>query len=187
MGAELPVVLAGTGAHFSGAGEALSAVAERTGVPVTTTSAASGLLDDEHPRRLGGDVGLTREELASGWSRPAEALDEWARSAREGAAVSLRSWEGECERPAKRVHPGWLARETARFAEELGACTTVSDGGDSVLGGIAFFPAHRPGTHRYVGSAFGTPGSGVPVRGAARAARPDEPAGGVTAAGAVCL
>ena len=73
------------------------------------------------------------------------------------------------------MHPGWLAREVSRFAEEIDACTTVSDGGDSVLWGIAFFRAHRPGTQMYIGSAFGTLGIGLPFGIAARAARPDEP------------
>jgi thiamine pyrophosphate-dependent acetolactate synthase large subunit-like protein len=234
--AERPVALAGSGAHFSGAGEALRAFAERSGMPVITTSAARGLLDDDHPRCLGGlvhggiamassdailvlgskfnanllwggaplfppegkvvqvdiapehlggerlpevgiagDVGLTLQAMADSWTKPPGALDEWTGQARQGAATSVRSWEGECERPAKRVHPGWLARETARFADELGACSAVSDGGDSVLWGIAFFRAHRPGTHMYIGSAFGTLGIGVPFGIAARAARPDEP------------
>ena len=224
------------GAASVTAGPALQAFVERTGIPVTTTSAARGLLDDDHPRSLGGlvhggiavassdavlvlgsrfnanllwggaplfpaegkvvqvdvdpehlggerlpdvgiagDVRLTLEALTEAWRRPSEALDPWAERAREGVRAGRRSWEDECERPAKRVHPGWLARETARFAEELGPCTTVSDGGDSVLWGIAFFKAHRPGTHMYIGSALGTLGIGVPFGIAARAARAGEP------------
>src|SRR5439155_22210534 len=54
--ASRPVALAGSGAFFSGAGEALRAFAERTGIPVTTTSAARGLVDDDHPQCLGGLV-----------------------------------------------------------------------------------------------------------------------------------
>src|SRR5262249_15517210 len=49
-----PVVLAGSGAFFSGAGEALRAFVERTGIPAITTSAARGLTDDDHPRSAGG-------------------------------------------------------------------------------------------------------------------------------------
>jgi acetolactate synthase-1/2/3 large subunit len=89
--------------------------------------------------------------------------------------VSVEQWTAECDRPAKGIHPGWLARETAAFAESLGPCTTVSDGGDSVLWGIAFFKAHRPGTQLYIGSAFGTLGIGLPFAIGAKAARPDEP------------
>jgi acetolactate synthase-1/2/3 large subunit len=234
--AERPVVLAGSGAHFSGAGPAMEAFAERTGIPVITTSAARGLIDDDHPKSLGGlvhggiamassdavlvlgsrfnanllwggaplfpaggkvvqvdvdpeslggerspevgiagDVAATLEAMTEAWSDSPGAHDEWAERARGGAQTSRRSWEEESERPAKRVHPGWLARETARFAEELGPCTTVSDGGDSVLWGIAFFRAHRPGTHMYIGSALGTLGIGVPFGIAARAARGGEP------------
>ena len=50
---ERPVVLAGGGAHWSRAGDALRAFTERTGIPVTTTSAARGLLPDTHPNCLG--------------------------------------------------------------------------------------------------------------------------------------
>ena len=236
MRAERPVVLAGSGAHFARAGQALRAFAERSGVPVITTSAARGLLDDDHPRSIGGlvhggialassdavlvlgsrfnanllwggaplfpaegkivqvdiepehlggerlpdvaiagDAAVALEALTEAWNRPAEALDGWTERARGGAAASIQSWEAECERPAKRVHPGWLARETGRFAESIGPCTTVSDGGDSVLWGIAFFRAHRPGTQMYIGSAFGTLGIGLPFGIAARVARPDEP------------
>ncbi|MGH2723395.1 MAG: thiamine pyrophosphate-binding protein [Actinomycetota bacterium] len=53
-GAERPLVLAGGGAFWSGAGDALAAFAERTGIPVTTTSSARGLLPDDHPQCLGG-------------------------------------------------------------------------------------------------------------------------------------
>jgi acetolactate synthase I/II/III large subunit len=246
--AERPVAVAGSGALFSGAGTSLRAFAERSGVPVITTSAARGLLDDDHERCLGGlvhagialassdavlvlgsrfnanllwggaplfpqdarivqvdvaaehlggerlpDVGLAAdcalalEALTEAWTNPPERLDGWTRKAREGAAASLRSWEAETERPASGVHPGWLARETAAFAESIGACTTVSDGGDSVLWGIAFFRAHRPGTHLYIGSALGTLGIGLPFSIAARAARPDEPVVLLTGDGAFGL
>ena len=61
------------------------------------------------------------------------------------------------------------------FADEQGAGTFVSDGGDSVLWGIAFSKAHRPGTNLFIGSAMGTLGIGLPFALAARAARSDEP------------
>jgi acetolactate synthase-1/2/3 large subunit len=44
-----PLVLAGSGAFFSGAGEALKRLAEVAHLPVVTTSAARGLLPDSHP------------------------------------------------------------------------------------------------------------------------------------------
>ena len=52
--AERPVVIAGGGAFWSGAGEALRAFADATSIPVTTTSHARGLLPDSHPGCLGG-------------------------------------------------------------------------------------------------------------------------------------
>ena len=53
-GADRPVILAGGGAHWAAAGEALAEFSGRTGIPVTTTSSARGLLPDDHPRCLGG-------------------------------------------------------------------------------------------------------------------------------------
>jgi acetolactate synthase-1/2/3 large subunit len=234
--ASRPVALAGSGAFFSGASEALLAFAERTGIPVTTTSAARGLIDDDHPRCLGslvhggialasadaalvlgsrfnanlvyggpplfspgqqviqvdirpehigglrrpevgllGDVRSTLEAMTEAWGKPGDAFDSWTQQARQGAEISRRSWDDECERPAKGLHPGWLAREVARFADDQGAGTFVSDGGDSVLWGIAFSKAHRPGTNLFIGSAMGTLGIGLPFALSARAARPDEP------------
>jgi len=50
---ERATVLVGSGAHWSKAGDALREFTERTGIPVTTTSAARGLLPDDHPNCLG--------------------------------------------------------------------------------------------------------------------------------------
>jgi acetolactate synthase-1/2/3 large subunit len=233
--AERPVVLAGSGAFFSGAAAALASFAERTGVPVVTTSAARGLVDDDHPRCLGGlvhggialasadvsmvlgsrfnanlvyggfplfppeqkviqvdvrpehlgglrrpeialagDVAATLTALTEAWTAPGDAFDEWTAQAREGAEASWASWNAECDRPAKGLHAGWLARETARIAEEQPS-TFVSDGGDSVLWGLAMSKAHRPGTNLFIGSAMGTLGVGLPFALGAKAARPDEP------------
>lgn len=51
--AERPVVIAGGGAYWSGAATELRDFCERTGIPVTTTSFARGLLPDSHPLCLG--------------------------------------------------------------------------------------------------------------------------------------
>jgi acetolactate synthase-1/2/3 large subunit len=243
-----PVVLAGSGAFFSGAGDALTAFAERTGIPVTTTSAARGLIDDDHPRCVGGlvhggialasadvalvlgsrfnanlvyggpplfspgqqviqvdirpenigglrgpevglvgDVRATLDTLTDVWAAPADGFDGWRDQAKQGAAISWQSWEEQCDRPARGLHPGWLAREVTKFADEQGAGTFVSDGGDSVLWGIAFSKAHRPGTNLFIGSAMGTLGVGLPFAMAARAARPDEPVFMFTGDGAIGL
>jgi acetolactate synthase-1/2/3 large subunit len=235
-GASRPVALAGSGAFFSGAGEALRAFAERTGVPVVTTSAARGLLDDHHPLCLGslihggialasadvplvlgsrfnanlvyggpplfspgqkvvqvdvrpehlgglrrpevalaGDVRGTLEAMTEAWTGSPDRLAGWVEQAREGARASRESWEHQCERPARGIHPGWLARETARFAEEQGAFTFVSDGGDAVVWGMALSTARGPGTNLAIGTAMGTLGVGLPFGLGARAARPDRP------------
>jgi thiamine pyrophosphate-dependent acetolactate synthase large subunit-like protein len=237
-GAERPVAVAGSGAFFSGAGDSLRRFVERTGIPVTTTSAARGLLDDDHPGCLGslvhggialassdvalvlgsrfnanlvyggpplfgpeqrvvqvdirpehlgglrrpqvglaGDVAATLDALVEAWRSSAEAgrLDGWRERCQDAVRSSWQSWDLQCERPAAGVHPGWLAREVARFADESGPHTFVSDGGDSVLWGIAFSRARRPGTELFIGSAMGTLGVGLPFGIAARAARPAEP------------
>lgn len=51
--AERPLVLAGGGAFWSGAGEEIARFCERAQVPVTTTSAARGVVPDSHPWCLG--------------------------------------------------------------------------------------------------------------------------------------
>lgn len=237
--AERPVVVAGSGAFFSGAGEALRSFVERTGVPVTTTSAARGLVDDDDPRCAGslvhggvalasadvslvlgsrfnanlvygglplfspeqrviqvdvrpehlgglrkpalglaGDVRATLDALTMAWAdADADRHAAWAEQAKQGARASWESWDVQCDRPSSGLHPGWLARETAAFAEDVtaGRCTFVSDGGDSVVWGIAFSKAHRPGTNLFIGSAMGTLGIGLPFGIGARVARPDEP------------
>ncbi len=235
--AERPVVVAGSGAFFSGAGEVLTEFIEQTGIPLTTTSAARGLVDDDHPGCLGGlvhggialasadvalvlgsrfnanlvyggpplfppgqkviqvdlrpehigglrrpevalvgDVAATLEAMTGAWKVSRERFAAWVGQARQGVQISWESWDEQCDRPAAGgLHPGWLARGVARFAEEQGAGTFVSDGGDSVLWGIAFSKAHRPGTNLFIGSAMGTLGIGLPFAIAARAARPDEP------------
>jgi acetolactate synthase-1/2/3 large subunit len=53
--AERPLLLAGTGALWSGAEEEVRCLAERLGVPVITTALAKGLLPEDHPLS-GGDM-----------------------------------------------------------------------------------------------------------------------------------
>ena len=54
--AERPIVVAGGGAFWSDAGEAIRRFCEVTSIPVTTTSSARGLVPDGHPCCLGGLV-----------------------------------------------------------------------------------------------------------------------------------
>lgn len=51
--AEKPVVIAGSGAFWSGAGPALAALAERARLPVVAINSARGLLPDDHACALG--------------------------------------------------------------------------------------------------------------------------------------
>jgi acetolactate synthase I/II/III large subunit len=124
---------------------------------------------------LVGDVRATLEALTEAWAEPADAHADWVDQTKQGAAMSWQSWDVQCGRPSNGIHPGWLAREVSAFADEQDAGTFVSDGGDSVVWGIAFSKAHRPGTNLFIGSAMGTLGIGLPFGIAAKAARPDEP------------
>ena len=56
--AERPVVMIGSGAHWSGAGEALERLAETIGLPVFSTNAGRGLLPDSHDWSFGAPVPL---------------------------------------------------------------------------------------------------------------------------------
>jgi acetolactate synthase-1/2/3 large subunit len=51
--AERPLIVAGGGAFWSGAGEAIARLSETAGIPVTTTSSARGLVPDAHRWCLG--------------------------------------------------------------------------------------------------------------------------------------
>jgi acetolactate synthase-1/2/3 large subunit len=66
--AERHLILAGSGAFLAGSAPQLLAFIERTGIPVTTTSAARGLVDDDHPLCLGtlvhGGAALVSADLA---------------------------------------------------------------------------------------------------------------------------
>jgi len=48
-----PLILAGSGAFFSGAGQGIERLAEEAQLPIVTTSAARGLVPDSHPWCLG--------------------------------------------------------------------------------------------------------------------------------------
>jgi acetolactate synthase I/II/III large subunit len=53
LSARRPVILAGQGARLSGAGEALTSVAETLAAPVATTLKGKGVFDEDHPLALG--------------------------------------------------------------------------------------------------------------------------------------
>jgi hypothetical protein len=66
--AERPAIVAGGGAWFSGAGPALPAFAERTGIPVFSTGKAHGVVPADHP--LCGRSAFTLAALAAGGMGP---------------------------------------------------------------------------------------------------------------------
>ncbi|MEZ4333006.1 MAG: thiamine pyrophosphate-binding protein [Myxococcota bacterium] len=68
--AHRPLVLAGGGVHLSGAAEAVTRLAETTGIPVATTLNGKGALDEHHPLAAGvvgifGDVRAGRALAAA--------------------------------------------------------------------------------------------------------------------------
>jgi 3D-(3,5/4)-trihydroxycyclohexane-1,2-dione acylhydrolase (decyclizing) len=62
--ARRPLVVAGGGAVYSEASEALTAFADATGIPVADTQAGKGALSAEHPASVGG-VGATGNDAAN--------------------------------------------------------------------------------------------------------------------------
>ncbi len=62
--AEKPVILAGSGAYYSGAGSELREFVEKTGVPVLTSSQGRGLVPDTHPLCFEGSL-IVRPGCAS--------------------------------------------------------------------------------------------------------------------------
>jgi len=54
--AERPLILAGSGCLWSGAGKALAAIAERCGIPVITKTGGRGVLPDSHRCALSGSM-----------------------------------------------------------------------------------------------------------------------------------
>ncbi len=67
-GAQRPVIIAGVGAYFSGAGEELRAFAESSGIPVYSDFQAHGLLPSNHP--LYGGTTHKMADLSEAGNRP---------------------------------------------------------------------------------------------------------------------
>lgn len=59
-----PIIVTGGGVHYSGAGEALQAFVETTGIPVGQSQAGKGSLVDDHPQCLGA-IGATGTTAAN--------------------------------------------------------------------------------------------------------------------------
>ncbi|MFF0432039.1 3D-(3,5/4)-trihydroxycyclohexane-1,2-dione acylhydrolase (decyclizing) [Streptomyces sp. NPDC004327] len=66
-----PLIVAGGGVKYSGAEEALSDFAARTGIPVASTQAGKGALPHDHPQDLGG-IGHTGTAAADHLARTAD-------------------------------------------------------------------------------------------------------------------
>jgi acetolactate synthase-1/2/3 large subunit len=240
--AERPMVVAGGGAFWSGAGEAIQRFCEVAHIPLTTTSAARGLVPDSHPWCLGslvhggialvtadvvlvlgsafnanlgygrpplfgaqqrviqvdvtadglggnrrpdlalvGDVTSVMTDLAENWSDVGGGQERhrvWLEEAKAYVASARSGWDGQVDgHEGKRLHAGAVAREVARFAQEVagGKATLVADGGDALAWALAYFPAEGPGRLLTTTTALGSLGVGMPFALAAKAARPDEP------------
>ncbi len=53
-----PVIVAGSGAHYSDAGQEITQLAELTGIPVFTAKAGRGVVSDTHPLCFGNGLGI---------------------------------------------------------------------------------------------------------------------------------
>ena len=71
LGAARPLIVAGGGVHHSEAEEALKALTDATGIPVTSTQAGKGSLRHDHPQDVGG-VGHTGTATANELARQAD-------------------------------------------------------------------------------------------------------------------
>jgi 3D-(3,5/4)-trihydroxycyclohexane-1,2-dione acylhydrolase (decyclizing) len=72
-GARRPLIVAGGGVHYSGATEALAALAAATGIPVGQTQAGKGTLVYDHPQCLGA-IGSTGTTAANAIARDADVV-----------------------------------------------------------------------------------------------------------------
>ncbi|MFJ5105489.1 thiamine pyrophosphate-binding protein, partial [Streptomyces sp. NPDC088554] len=72
-GARRPLIVAGGGVVYSGAGEALRSFAEATGIPVADTHAGKGALAWDHPCAVGG-VGSTGTSAANALAAEADVV-----------------------------------------------------------------------------------------------------------------
>lgn len=71
--AQRPLIVAGGGVIYSGATEALTAFAERTGIPVSETQAGKGSLPYDHPQSVGA-VGSTGTTAANALAADADVV-----------------------------------------------------------------------------------------------------------------
>jgi 3D-(3,5/4)-trihydroxycyclohexane-1,2-dione acylhydrolase (decyclizing) len=69
--ASAPLIIAGGGVHYSGAGDAVLALAEAAGIPVAETQAGKGCLLWDHPLALG-SIGVTGTSAANEAARNAD-------------------------------------------------------------------------------------------------------------------
>ncbi|TVX96473.1 3D-(3,5/4)-trihydroxycyclohexane-1,2-dione acylhydrolase (decyclizing) [Cohnella terricola] len=72
-GAKRPLIVAGGGVQYSGAGEELAAFAEKFGIPVAETQAGKGSLPWNHPLYVGG-IGVTGSRTANRLAREADLI-----------------------------------------------------------------------------------------------------------------
>jgi 3D-(3,5/4)-trihydroxycyclohexane-1,2-dione acylhydrolase (decyclizing) len=71
--AQRPLIIAGGGVIYSGAGDALAAFAQQTGIPVSETQAGKGSLRFDHPQALGA-IGATGTTAANALAAVADVV-----------------------------------------------------------------------------------------------------------------
>ncbi len=71
-GAQRPMIIAGSGAFFSGAAEVLTKFVEKTGIPVFTRNAGRGIVPDYHPLAMG--IGASQHPICAGALKNADLI-----------------------------------------------------------------------------------------------------------------
>lgn len=70
--AERPIVVAGSGAFWSGAAQELTAFIEKCGAPIFTRNAGRGIVPDSHPQAIG--IGASKHPIFAGVAQKADVI-----------------------------------------------------------------------------------------------------------------
>jgi acetolactate synthase-1/2/3 large subunit len=71
-GAQMPMVVAGSGAFWSGAADELTAFIEKCGAPIFTRNAGRGIVPDSHPLAIG--IGASKHPIFAGVAQKADVV-----------------------------------------------------------------------------------------------------------------
>jgi 3D-(3,5/4)-trihydroxycyclohexane-1,2-dione acylhydrolase (decyclizing) len=137
-GAKHPLIVAGGGVIYSGANDALAALVERTGIPVSETQAGKGSLPYNHPQSVGA-VGSTGTTAANALAAEADVVIGIGTRYSDFTSASRTAFNTAMPaRPSRRC--------PTRSAATRSATTTARGQPNSPLSGTA--PSPRPTASR---------------------------------------